>query len=225
MLHRKRTPWDLYIDERKGHESRYLGVLIVPNSPSFMHKLHRCRTCVDRSGGGTHFRAGEVHFHKPRGDLIDVALRWIDVVSDHNGVKFFRVGWPISESKESVVIRFLARFQRIKKLTPPYNVVVFLDFDSDHASSNAQNAIRETANIARCYHLDSRNNDILQCADLILGSLCRLEEDPAKPGEFESLMALRSHGERLSDSRIKRLWAVSLAKRRLELPRKFIDIQ
>ena len=102
-----------------------------------------------------------------------------------------------------VILRFLSRFCRLKKLSRPYNVVVFLDFDCDHAKAQIQNNVREVGNIARCYHLDSTNNDCLQCCDLLLGATATLGNNPIIRMEYEALKAKRLDAQKLSGSEVK----------------------
>jgi hypothetical protein len=121
--------------------------------------------------------------------------------------------WHAGQTKEFVVLQYTGRFCRRKKLSAPYNVVVFLDFDSDHAKARIQNTIRETGNIARCYHLDSQNNDCLQCADLLLGCTSFLYDDATVIATYQALMQKHANREKLKDSEIKRLLAGHLAAR------------
>ena len=175
-----------------------------------MHKLYRCRHVTDRMGNNV-IRSHEIHWQKPRMDTLPVAVHWIDRVFQHKGVKFYRVPWQRGQPKEWVVIDFVNRLCRNKRLISPYNVVVFLDFDDQHASVDIQNRIRETADIARCYHLDSRNNDCLQCADLLLGATSFLNTDPTVRFDYDDLATRLSLGKSLRDSQVKRYLAGYLA--------------
>jgi hypothetical protein len=112
-----------------------------------------------------------------------------------------------------VVLRHLVRFCRRKRLDPPYNIVVFLDFDSDHAKARIQNTIRESGQIARCYHLDSLNNDCLQCADLLLGAFSLMTNDATVRSDYQSLFSRFSARDRLRDAEVKRLIAGHLASK------------
>ncbi len=206
-----RVPWDVYVDECKARGGRALGFLVVPNSPSFMHKLYRSRF-VELPGGGRILRRQEIHWNRPRGDTLPVAREWIRRVFQHRGARFFRKSWPGGWEKQAVIVDFLARFCETKRLKPPYNVVLFLDFDDQHAAGNIQNAIRTVANIARCYHLDSRNNDLLQCCDLMLGATGLLNRDPSVTVDFDGLDRCLTEGHRLPDSGIKRYLAGFLGK-------------
>lgn len=202
------TPWDIYIDERKDpHWS--LGFLIVPNTASFLHKLYLARHVTNRDGV-QEFRGREIHWHQPRGDILDVAVQWMQTLFQHRGAQFYLKPWPRGQAKEYVVLEFLARFCADRRLHQPYNVVTILDFDSSHAKRRIQNTIRETGGILRCYHLDSRNNDCLQCCDLFLGALTALRNDPTVRFGLDGLVAKRKSGQRLSDSEIKRFWAGTL---------------
>jgi len=199
------TPWDIYVDERKVKDDRALGFLIVPNSASFMRKLYRCRI---QEGV---FNPHEIHWTKPRGDTIFIVENWIYRLHQHRGAKFFLEDWPRTRTKEMIVLRFLDRFCVRKNLAPPYNVVVFLDFDESHAAADIQNHISTTANIARCYHLDSRNNDCLQCCDLLLNATHRLHEDPLVRARYPELSARRAAQERLTNAELKTYIAGYLA--------------
>lgn len=110
------------------------------------------------------------------------------------------------------MIRFLDRFVHNKGLERPYNVVAILDFDDDHSRADAQNAIRTAAGIARCYHLDSRNNDCLQCCDLLLNTTIRLRDDPLVRSRYPDLEAQVISGNRLSGKDTKDYLAGYLAK-------------
>lgn len=212
MSMKKPPPWDIYVDERKVRDDSWLGFLAIPNTPSFMHKLHRCRENPDGTTG--RFDSREVHFHNMSRTLLPLAERWIYRTYQHKGVRFYAKPWGRGLDKEVVVLDFLRRFCRVKRLKPPYDVVVFLDFDSSHARTSIQNTIREGAQIARCYHIDSRRNDCIQCADLLLGATVRLESEPALALRFSELQAKRSAGERLRDSESKQYIAGYLASLR-----------
>lgn len=111
------------------------------------------------------------------------------------------------------VLSFLSRFCRNKKLVAPHNVVVFLDFDCDHAKAMIQNSIRDTADISRCYHLDSTNNDCIQCCDLLLGATATLGNDPTLRLQYQELRKRWDKREKLRDSEVKKLLAGYLATR------------
>jgi len=162
------TPWDIYVDECKVPGDFCLGFLEVPNTASFMHKLFRCRQSVIRGRTITQ----EIHWSELRRDTALLARRWIEVVFQHRGAKFHLRSWSRHNTKEVEIVQFISDFCRRKKLaSPPHDVVVFLDYDSGHARERTQNTIRETAQIARCYHLDSVKNDCIQCCDLLLGAV------------------------------------------------------
>jgi len=204
------VPWDIYIDERKA-PAWSLGFLVVPNTASFMHKLYRGRH-VPNAQGQAEFRGRELHWNEPRGDLIDVGEAWINTVFQHRYAKFYLCAWPRGEAKELVVLRFLADFCRSRKLVKPFNVVAILAFDSEHAKVRIQNTIRQTGGILRCYHLDSRNNDCLQCCDLMIGATTLLNDDPTVCLGLDQLLRQRQAGQRLTDAQIKRYWAGHLGK-------------
>jgi len=204
------TPWDIYVDERKDG-GRCLGFLVVPNTPSFMHKLFKARH-VKPPGKEVSFRASEVHWHKPRGDTVWVAREWMYRVFQHRGARFVLKPWPNEKTKEVVILEFIAEFCREKGLAPPFNVVVFLDFDSSHAKAYVQNMVRESGRILRCYHLDSRNNDCIQCCDLMLGATALCGDDPTVRFEYEDLDRRLRAGNKLKDSEIKLLLAGHLAR-------------
>lgn len=206
------TPWDIYVDERKVKDGYALGFLIVPNTASFLHKLHKARHASPRSADGK-FISREIHWNSPHLDCVRVAINWIDCVFQHNGAKFFLYSWPYGETKQMVILRFLRAFCRTKKLQPPYNVVVFLDFDSDHAKAMIQNNIREVGAIARCYHLDSKNNDCLQCCDLLLGALARIGDEPTLRLKYEGLKAKIESNGKTPDSEVKQFLAAHLGFR------------
>lgn len=206
------VPWDVYVDERKVTGDYCLGFLVIPNTASFLQKLHRCRQCAAQPSGNTFVRR-EIHWNKPHLDCLPTAIRWIDCVFQHNGARFFLYPWSVGETKAMVVLKFLRNFCRIKKLSPPYNVVTFLDFDSDHAKAKIQNTIRDAASIARCYHLDSVNNDCLQCCDLLLGATATLADRPTLRLEYQGIRERRNAGESLSDSEVKKFLAGYLGTR------------
>ncbi len=203
-------PWDVYVDDRKVKDDYALGLLVIPNTASFLHKLYTCRQKPADHDGRTSV-SREIHWNRPHLDSLQVALKWIDCLFQHRGARFFRFAWPGDQTKEFVVLRFLSRFCRHKRLTAPFNVVTFLDFDSDHAKARIQNTIRDSGQIARCYHLDSLNNDCLQCCDLLLGASSLLYDDPAVRMNFVDLMKRAEIGDRLKDSEVKRLIAGYLA--------------
>ena len=209
-MRRDDTPWDIYVDERKVAGDYALGFLVVPNTASFLHKLHRCRYQTDGARSGQ-FNCREIHWNRPHLDALGIAIRWIDCIFQHRGAKFFLEPWPNGQTKEFVVLQFLSRFCRLKRLSPAYNVVVFLDFDSNHAKARIQNNVREVGNIARCYHLDSVNNDCLQCCDLLLGALASLGNNPTLRLGYRALEERFQNAEKLKDSEVKRFLAGYLA--------------
>jgi len=217
------VPWDIYIDERKGR-SWSVGFLVVPNTASFSHKLFLSRhvKCAD---GEQRLRQREIHWNEPRGDVIEVAQSWMDTVFRHRGVKFYLLPWPRGETKELVVLRFLSVFCRHRRLTDPLNVVAIMDFDTSHANARIQNTIRETGRILRCYHLDSRNHDCLQCCDLLLGATMLLGDDPSVCLEYAGLRENRLNGVRFTDSKIKRYWAGYLGSLVDSLPPAVYDLR
>lgn len=204
------TPWDIYVDEQKSASGNTLGFLVVPNTASFLHKLHRCRQ-LRTASGGSRFVWAEMHWNEPSLLTLEIAKSWIDVLFTHHGAKLLFYDWPTSDSKELIILKFLSRFCRIKRLSAPYNVVVFLDFDSDHAKHRIQDNVREVGRIARCYHLHSDNNDCLQCCDLLMGAFSYLRANLDIPLTHPDLLQKRERGERISDAQTKRLIAGHLA--------------
>lgn len=75
-----------------------------------------------------------------------------------------------------------------------------------------QNTVRETGRIARCYHLDSLNNDCLQCCDLLLGATRLLRDNPGVRMVFEGLKSQHAAGQKLKDSQVKQILAGYLGK-------------
>jgi len=203
-------PWDIYIDERKVHLDYALGILVVPNTPSFMHKLWRYRYISDGVGGHKH-ENHEIHWHDPRRDTLPVVEKWIYTVFQHRGVRFYRVPIAPRQSKMVAVLNFITKFCEKRGLVEPFNVVAFLDFDNEHANCDLQNHVRQITGIARCYHLDSRNNDCIQCCDLLLGATSLLWSDPTIVLEYPSLKDVVIKHNRLSDGKIKRYIAGFLA--------------
>lgn len=199
------VPWDIYVDERKMKARHCLGMLVVPNTASFNHKLYRCRHV--RIGRDVVFVQREIHWSEFHRGVLRPAMNWINCFLKHRGSKFYILPWPTGTAKELVILRFVARFVRIKELLPPYNVAVLLDFDNSHAKAKIQNAIREAGQIARCYHFDSERNDCLQCCDLLLGALDTAFCDPTIKEEHNALLESWKKGDKLSDSKAKRLIA------------------
>lgn len=154
----------------------------------------------------------EIKWTKLTRDAIDIAKNWIDCVERHNGAKFYLQNWPTNETKESVVLRFIASFARAKHLAAPLNIVVFLDYDSWHARERTQNAIREIGHIARCYHVDSARNDCIQVCDLLLGGLCTLKSNPLVRSEHAALGARLHSSGKLTGSETRRFVAGYLAQ-------------
>jgi hypothetical protein len=201
-------PWDIYVDDRKAVDDSALGFLEVPNTASFLQKLRRCRQKPPDNFGRTYI-SREVHCNTPHLDSLLVVIGWIDCLFQHRCGRFFCVPWPLGQSKEFIVLKHLSRFCRRKRLNAPYNVVVFLDFDSDHAKARIQNTIQESGKIARCYHLNSLNNDCLQCADLLLGATSLLHNDPSVRADYQKLM----DNFKLPGSQVKRLISGHLASK------------
>ncbi|MBB6428467.1 DUF3800 domain-containing protein [Algisphaera agarilytica] len=200
------TPWDIYIDERKVKGDRALGFLVVPNTASFLHKLHLCRNIAGA------FRPHEVHWSNIRGDCRELAEKWIYRTFQHRGTKFFVERWEDSRTKEYEILSFLDEFVRNKQLSKPYDVVAFLDFDNEHSRSDIQNSIQRTSGIRRCYHLDSRNNDCLQCCDLLLNATIRLRDDPFARQKYPELESQVKSGKRLKSTENKTYLAGYLAQ-------------
>jgi hypothetical protein len=199
------TPWDVYVDERKIPGAYSLGFMVVPNTASFNHKLFRCRHV--RIGTNKIFVSREIHWSRFHRGVLRPAMNWIDCFAKHRGAKFYIAAWPAADAKELVILRFLARFVRVKSLCAPYNVAVLLDFDSSHAKARIQNTIRVAGQISRCYHYDSRQNDCLQCCDLLLGCMDSIARDPTMISGFGALYDRWMAGDKLSDSQCKRFIA------------------
>ena len=205
------TPWDIYIDERKVPGDSALGFLVVPNTASFSQKLFRCRHMRNVSGQAR-IETREIHWSNIHRGVIDVCERWIDRLYQHKGAKFYVLDWDRTETKEQVILRFLARFTRNKRLEPPFDVVVFLDYDSSHARAKIQNVIRESGRISRCYHLDSSKNDCIQCCDLLLGACTLLRDDPTIRFSYSELEQRKLSGDKLKNSEVRRYLCGILAK-------------
>lgn len=203
-------PWDIYVDERKVKGDSALGFLAVPNTPSLEHKLYRCRN-VTRKSGTTEFEGREIHWNNMHRGVVAVAREWLYRLFQHKGTRFSLYEWPKSETKELVILRFLRKFCKRFKHDPPFNVVVLLDHDTAHAPSKIQNQIRETGQIARCYHLDSSRNNCLQLCDLLLGVTVTLQDDPTASFDRLELQRKWNEGEKLTNSQVKRLLAAELA--------------
>ena len=154
----------------------------------------------------------EIKWTKLTLGAIDIAKNWIDCVERHNGARFYLQNWPANETKESVVLRFVASLARAKRLVAPLNMVVFLDYDSWHARERTQNAIREIGQIARCYHVDSARNDCIQACDLLLGALCTLKANPLVRSEHAALGAKLRDSGKLTGSESRRFIAGYLAQ-------------
>jgi hypothetical protein len=126
--------------------------------------------------------------------------------------------WNRHETKEIVILRFLARFCRAKGLTEPHNVVVILDYDSEHARARIQNNVRELGRVARCYHLDSLKNDCIQCCDLLLGCLAYFRINPHAANVHDEFYDRWQTSEKLKNSETKKFIASYFAKKHLEGP-------
>ena len=85
-----RTPWDIYVDERKISGTHCLGFLAVPNTASFTHKLFRCRHV--RIGINKVFISREIHWSEFHRGVIRPAMNWIDCFAAHRGAFFLRGG-------------------------------------------------------------------------------------------------------------------------------------
>lgn len=214
----KQPPWDIYVDERKVPRDHWLGFLIVPNTASFMHKLHRCRE--NSPGQPGRFEARELHWHRLHRTVLALAEHWFDRLFQHQGAAFRIMRLHPGVRKDVVVVDFLRRFCRAKRLHAPFDVVVFLDFESSHAPARIQNAIREAAQVSRCYHVDSAKNDCIQLTDLLLGATLKVRNDPTVALALPGLRERRARGERLSDSECKQYLAGFLDALRQQNDRK-----
>jgi hemerythrin len=203
-------PWDIYVDERKVDDQHTLGFLAVPNTASFLHKLRLCRQKPPDADGHT-LALREVHWNHPHLDTLVIATNWIDCLFSHRGARFYICPWPRGQTKELIVLKFLSRFCAVKRLHPPYNVCVILDFDSDHAKARIQNTIRVSGKISRCFHFDSENNDCIQCCDLLLGAATHLREHQTVRLDYQTLKTRWKNDERLKGSEVKKLVAGHLA--------------
>ncbi len=162
--------------------------------------------------GQARIETREIHWSNIHRGVIDVCERWIDRLYQHKGAKFYVLDWDRTETKEQVILRFLARFTRNKRLEPPFDVVVFLDYDSSHARAKIQNVIRESGRISRCYHLDSSKNDCIQCCDLLLGACTLLRDDPTIRFSYSELEQRKLSGDKLKNSEVRRYLCGILAK-------------
>ncbi|MAX24251.1 MAG: hypothetical protein CMJ19_07080 [Phycisphaeraceae bacterium] len=140
-------------------------------------------------------------------DTLHVCTRWIDEVFRFKGVKFCLLPWLVTQSKQSIIINFIDKLCQAKRSKPPHNMVMFLDFDTEHSKFNIQNHIREVANIARCYHLDSKNNDCIQCCDMLMNASERIAVEPTLRFEFNTLQEKLTSENRLKDSEVKKYLA------------------
>ena len=207
-------PWDIYVDERKGIDRHSLGFLAIPNTASFAHKLFKCRHHKPNVDGHT-VESREIHWTELHRGLIHTARNWIDVFFQHRGAKFYLLPWPKADTKEIVILRFLTRFCKVKGLVAPYNVVVILDYDSEHAQARIQNNIRYLGRIARCYHLDSVRNDCIQCCDLLLGCVSFLRENGNAADMHDAFYNRWQQGDKLRNAEAKRFIASYFAKKNI----------
>ena len=216
-MSRQSVPWDIYVDEQRLKGAHRLGMLVVPNTPSFERKLFRSRAFDGR------IDTREVHWNNLSRTLVPLVERWFDCLAGHRRAGFEMIPWPTRQTKQKVILDYLERFTSSRHLSPPYNIVVFLDFDTAHATDNAQNEIRSIGRISRCYHLDGTKNDCLQCCDLCLGAASLLDREPRVLDEFGGLWERRAAGERLTNSEVKRMVAGLFATRNLPAPPARVD--
>jgi hypothetical protein len=98
---------------------------------------------------------------------INLFLNFEDIYNLKNEFCFFeKRNWNKKiNNKKEVIVDF------VNYIRDKYNIndiVVFLDFDTEHKKNNIENSILKELNINRVYHLNSKSTDMLQLVDILL---------------------------------------------------------
>jgi len=161
--------FDIYIDEDK--VNGMLWFLVVQNTPYFQQILYNKRQKFD-----IYY---ELHFKDLNNNSIRLSKSWInlflnfeDIYELKNEFCFFeKRKWNKKlDNKEKVIIKFI---EDLIKLKNTKNIVVFLDFDTEHKRNNLENTLEKDLGILRVFHLDSKSTDLLQLVDLLLATSVR----------------------------------------------------
>ncbi len=157
---KKETQYDIYIDEDKVNKT--LGFLVVKNSPYIQQILYNKRQKFD-----IYF---EQHFSSVNKIAITFLKSWINLFCNFQEIYelkeefcFFETrNWNKKiDNKKEIIVDFI-------KSLKTKNIVVFMDFDTEHKKINIENTIQKETNILRVYHLDSKATDLLQLVDILL---------------------------------------------------------
>lgn len=165
----KKEKFDIYIDEDK--LNGVLWFLIIKNTPYFQQILYNKRQKFN-----TYY---EIHFKELNNNSIKISKSWINLFLNFEKIYDIEKWFCLFEKrkwnkkindKEKVIKCFLKDF--IEKNNTK-NIVLFLDFDTEHKKTNLENILEKWLKICRVFHLDSKSTDLLQLVDLLLATSVR----------------------------------------------------
>jgi len=175
--------YDIYIDEDKVNWE--LGFLVVKNTPYLQQILYNKRQKFN-----IHF---EVHFSSLNNMAINLYKSWInlflnfeDIYELENEFCFFeKRKWNKNiDDKKQVIISFV---NHIKDKFKTNDIVIFLDFDTEHKKNNIENSILKGLEVNRVYHLNSKSTDMLQLVDILLWSSVRYENGKLNINNYKKI--------------------------------------
>jgi len=148
---------DIYIDEEK--ERGFLGFLVTKHSKALQDNLAAMRAKEQNY-------KPEIKFVGLNNTKILVALSWLNMFYHDGKTSFYYRKWDGTiNQKRNKINQFILQ---IKKKYKTKNIVVFMDFDSQHNNIALSTQIKVNSNIPRCYQVNSKVFDMIQLCDLLL---------------------------------------------------------
>lgn len=155
---------DIYIDEDK--VNGYLGFLVVKNTPYIQQMLYNKRLKFN-----IYY---ELHFKSVNNMAIDLYKSWINLFFNFHKIYeledkfcyFYASTWDSKlNNKKEIIVKMI---EDISKDFTTKDVVIFMDFDTEHKNTNLENTLYKEIKVRRVYHLNSKATDLLQLVDLLL---------------------------------------------------------
>lgn len=160
---------DVYIDEDK--VNGYLGFLVVKNTPYIQQILFNKRQKFQVYH--------ELHFKATNNMAINLYKSWINLFLNFEEIYelenkfcyFDREAWDAKLwNKKEVICNFLRKLSSDENTS---DIVVFMDFDTEHKNNNLENLLYKDLNVLRVFHMNSKAVDLLQLVDVLLWSSLR----------------------------------------------------
>lgn len=181
---------DIYVDEDK--KNWKLWFLVIKNTPNFQNLLYE-----ERQKSNIYY---ELHFKELNNTSIILARKFLNLFLNLDFCYFSIRNWYKKENKFNVIKSFV---EEIIKKEKTKNIVLFLDFDTEHKKYNLENNLTKKLWILRVFQLDSKSTDLLQLTDLLLATTVRWEKWLLSEEDFYNFKNKIELKEKLTKSILK----------------------